>query len=61
MNKRVIGVATGKSNRCYDFVHLYAENWSDADEERKQEIQEKYGIFVSPRITASDADEYPKL
>ena len=61
MNKRVIGVATGKSNRSYDFVHLYAENWSDADEQRKQAIQEKYGIFVSPRITASDADEYPKV
>ncbi len=61
MNKRVIGVATGKSNRSNDFVHLYAENWSDADEQRKQAIQEKCGIFVSPRITASDADEYPKV
>jgi hypothetical protein len=61
MNKRVIGVATGKSNRSYDFVHLYAETWSDADEQRKQAIQEEYGIFVSPRITASDADEYPKI
>lgn len=60
MNKRVIGVATGKSNRSYDFVHLYAEKWSDTDERRKQTIQEKYGIFVSPRITASDSDEYPK-
>jgi len=60
MNKRVIGVATGKSNRSYDFVQLYTENWSDEDEQRKQAIQKKYGIFVSPRITASDADEYPK-
>lgn len=61
MNKRVVGVATGKSNRSYDFFHLYSESWSDADEQRKQAIQEKYGIFVSPRITASDVDEYPKL
>ena len=61
MNKRVIGVATGKSNRSHDFVHLYAESWSDADEQRKQVIQEEYGIFVTPRITSSDADEYPKI
>ena len=61
MNKRVVGVATGKSNRSYDFAHLYAEDWSDADEKRKQAIQKAYGIFVSPRITVGDADEYPTI
>jgi hypothetical protein len=60
-NKRVLGVATGKTNRSYDFAHLYAENWTDADEQRKREIQARYGIFATPRITATEVDEYPKL
>lgn len=61
MNKRVVGVATGKSNRSYEFAHLYAENWSDGDEKSKQAIQKAYQIFVSPRISIGDADECPKI
>jgi hypothetical protein len=50
-----------KEHRSYDFVHLYVESWSYADEQRKHAIQKKYGIFVAPRITAGDADEYPQI
>jgi hypothetical protein len=60
MNKRVIGVATGKGNRTYDFAFLYIETWTVALEERKKEIQQKTRIFVSPRVTHEGADEYPK-
>jgi hypothetical protein len=61
MNKRVIGVATGRDNRSYDFAFVNAEEWTDADEERKKHIQDIFGIFVSPRITVDGADEYPAL
>jgi hypothetical protein len=61
MNKRVIGIATGKDNRNYDFAFIYGEEWTEADEARKQHIQDTFGIFVSPRITTGGVDEYPKL
>jgi hypothetical protein len=61
MNKRVIGVATGRSNRSYDFAFVYAEKWTEADEERKRRIQERFEIFVSPRIGVTSVDEYPSL
>jgi hypothetical protein len=59
MNKRVVGVATGRDNINYDFAFLYGEEWTDADEERKKYLQKKFGIFASPRVTATHEDEYP--
>jgi hypothetical protein len=59
MNRRVIGVATGRDNKSYDFAFVYAEEWTEADEKRKKHIQDTFGIFVSPRITVDGADEYP--
>jgi len=61
MNKRVIGVATGRDNRNYDFAFLYADEWTEACEKRKQYLQDTFGIFVSPRVTVDGIDEYPKL
>jgi hypothetical protein len=61
MKKRVIGVATGRGNKSYDFAFVFSEEWTEEDEQRKRNIQERFGIFVSPRLTLDGADEYPKI
>jgi hypothetical protein len=58
-NKRVIGVATEAANRSYDFCVRVQPKWTEKDEEAKVKIQEKTGIFVNPRKTATGEDEYP--
>jgi len=58
-NKKVIGVATEAANKSYDFCVRVQPEWTEKDEEAKTKIQEKTGIFVNPRQTASSDDEYP--
>lgn len=60
-NSRVIGVATDKENRLYDFVFLNKPDWTAKNEKLKKQIQAEFGIFVAPRITRSSDDEYPVL
>lgn len=59
MNRRIIGVATSRDNRNYDFASFYIPTWTAADETLKLQIQEDHGIFRAPRITRSEEDEYP--
>jgi len=58
-NKRVIGVATERENRSYDFCVRMQNEWTAEDDENRKKIQEKTGIFVSPRRTQGGEDEYP--
>jgi hypothetical protein len=58
-NTRVIGVATSVENVNYDFAYLNMPEWLPEHETRKKELQEKFGIFVSPRLAYTPEDEYP--
>jgi hypothetical protein len=60
-NKRVIGIATEKENRSYDYCVRIQPNWRPEDEANKLEIQKKLGIFVSPRVARVGEDEYPNV
>lgn len=60
-NSRVIGVATSRDNRNYDFVHLNIPEWTSQLEAEKVKLQRECGIFVSPRITATNSSEFPAL
>jgi hypothetical protein len=60
-NSRVIGVATSRDNRNYDFVHLNIPEWTSQLEAEKVTLQRQCGIFVSPRITATNSSEFPAL
>jgi hypothetical protein len=60
-NSRVIGVATSRDNTNYDFVYLNIPEWTAQLEEEKARLQEHFGIFVSPRVTQTNSDEYPPL
>jgi hypothetical protein len=61
MNKRVIGVATEAENRSYDYCVRIQPEWSADDEANKLKIQQQIGIFVNPRRTTTNEDEYPKV
>jgi hypothetical protein len=56
---KVIGVATDRENRSYDFVYLEMPSWTAKNEEYMKGIQEDLGIFTSPRISLAHEDEYP--
>ena len=58
-NSRVIGVATSRDNRNYDFVHLNIPEWTSQLEAEKVRLQRQCGIFVSPRITRTNSSEFP--
>jgi hypothetical protein len=59
-NSRVIGIATEKENRSYDYCVLIQPTWRPEDEARKIEIQRECGIFVRPRVFQVGEDEYPE-
>ena len=59
-NNRVVGIATEKENRSYDYCVRVQPNWRPEDEARKLEIQEKTGIFAKPRVARASEDEYPE-
>jgi hypothetical protein len=59
-NNRVIGIATEKENRSYDYCIRIQPNWRPEDEARKLEIQAKFGIFAKPRVARASEDEYPE-
>jgi hypothetical protein len=61
MNERVIGVATEAANRSYDYCIRIQPEWSAEDEANKLKIQQDTGIFLNPRRTMGDEDEYPKV
>ncbi len=58
-NSRVLGVATSRDNRNYDFVHLDIPEWTRELEAEKVRLQSQLGIFVSPRVTRSHSSEFP--
>lgn len=60
-NKRVVGVATNRLNKSYDFAYLYTETWTPENDLQKQKIQLDLGIFSTPRITRDREDEYPTV
>jgi hypothetical protein len=60
-NSRVIGIATEKENRSYDYCVFIQPTWRPEDEARKLEIQKEYGIFVNPKATRAAEDEYPEI
>lgn len=59
--RRVLGVATTRANRGYDFVFMDKPNWTPEDEYLKVQLQDAYGIFKSPKVTITADDEYPPL
>jgi hypothetical protein len=59
-NSRVVGIATEKENRSYDYCVFIAPRWRPEDEARKLEIQKEYGIFVNPKAVQAGEDEYPE-
>jgi hypothetical protein len=58
-NTKVVGVATGRNNKSYDFLFLDIPTWGLREEALKNQIQKQHGIFVSPRVSVSPEDEYP--
>jgi hypothetical protein len=58
-NSRVVGVATSRDNRNYDFFHLNIPEWTSELEAEKTRLQSQFGIFVSPRITKTRSSEFP--
>jgi hypothetical protein len=58
-NKRVIGVATSRDNRNYDFAFLNIPEWTSQLETEKARLQQEFGIFKSPRITRTESNEFP--
>ena len=61
MNKRVIGIATERENRSYDYCVLVQPEWNAEHETAKIQIQKDTGIFVSPRLMRGSEDEYPNV
>ncbi len=61
MNERVIGIATEKQNRAYDYCVFIQPNWTAKDEAKKIQIQKDTGIFVSPKLMRVGEDEYPDV
>lgn len=57
--QRVVGIATTKANKGYDFCFMDKPHWTPEDELLKLQLQEHYGIFKSPVITETSDDEYP--
>jgi hypothetical protein len=60
-NSRVIGIATSRDNRNYDFIHLNMPEWTRQLEAEKTRLQSQFGIFVSPRVTRTNSSEFPTL
>jgi hypothetical protein len=60
-NSRVIGIATSRDNRNYDFVHLNIPGWTSQLEAEKARLQSQFGIFVSPRVSRTNSSEFPAL
>lgn len=61
-NKKVIGIATEmKINpECsYDFYVLEQPDWTQEDQIVMNELQEKYKIFVMPKLKRVHESEYP--
>jgi hypothetical protein len=58
-NSRVIGVATSRDNRNYDFVFLNIPEWTRQLEAEKVRLQSQFGIFVAPRRTLTNSSEFP--
>ncbi len=62
-NKKVIGIATEKKIRpvsSYDFCLLEIPEWTAEYQKHMERLQGETGIFVNPRITRTQEDEYPK-
>jgi hypothetical protein len=55
----VIGVATSRDNRNYDFVFLNIPEWTRQLEAEKVRLQSQFGIFVAPRRTLTNSSEFP--
>lgn len=60
-NSRVIGIATERENRSYDYCVRIQPEWRAVDEAKKLEIQRECGIFANPRVMRAREDEYPGL
>jgi len=60
-NSRVLGVATNRDNRNYDFAFLNIGEWTSRLEAEKVRLQSRFGIFVSPRVTKTNSSEFPAL
>jgi hypothetical protein len=61
-NFKVIGIATEKhsSRSCsYDFVILNMPEWNDKNQREMEEMQQKTGILLKPRVSNIHEDEYP--
>jgi len=63
-NNKVVGIATEMKIRptcSYDFCLLYQTIWTNEDERKMKEIQEKTGIFTNLEFKRAHEDEYPHL
>jgi hypothetical protein len=60
-NSKVLGIATEAENRSYDFCLLVKPEWTSEDKQMSLEMQAKTGIFVNPRQTTDQVDEYPEI
>ncbi|MGO8933854.1 MAG: hypothetical protein ACLQDA_09105 [Terracidiphilus sp.] len=60
-NTRVIGIATSRDNRNYDFGFFDIKDWTPEMEAEKNRLQKEANIFVSPRRIMASNDEYPPL
>ncbi len=62
-NKKVIGIATEmkiKPECSYDFFVLEQPGWTQENQIAMEAIQEKYKIFVMPKLKSIHASEYPE-
>lgn len=62
-NKLVLGIATEKhfSQSCsYDFCLLEMPTWTNENQSQMEEIQNEFGILVSPTETRIEEKEYPE-
>ena len=58
MNKRVIGIATERENRSYDYCVRVQPEWTAEHEAAKIQIQKDTGIFVRPRLMRGSEDDW---
>jgi hypothetical protein len=60
-NSRVLGVATSRDNRNYDFAFMDIPKWTNQFEAEKVKLQTEFGSFVSPRKTLTHSSEFPDI
>ena len=62
-NKKVIGIATEKKMQpisSYDFCLLEIPEWTEEYQKQVEQLQKETGIFVNPKVSRAQEDEYPK-